>query len=452
MKTPIRDQRGDRHPENNQFTQPPGRARTVGLFVATLAASLCLARASTFVCGNVSGAWTTTGSPYVATCNLTVPSGQTLTIQPGVTLIMGQGLNMDVEGAISAVGTAAQRIIIRGASPSLYWDKIYINYNGGAQSTFVNCTITDATNALQLNMFQITATMAPQIADCIFSNCVDTCVYGAASPGGFDNNPNLAGYMVNCKFSASSNGIHLYNSGTGYGGASQGTINMTVVNNLFQGLTGTAMWFDIGSNPYPQTSTPKADNNIFLQCGTAVEQTGSSGYYNEEIAYNSFYNCSTNFVGLAAGIYGTICCQNARGTNCDLAYNIFQNPLFAETVSYTLSANSPCIDAGNPGAVYLDVCFPPSQGTTINDIGLYGGNACGWVPPTNTVYNPSITKSVAISFIPPSNGNYQLQYANAVRNGTNTWFTLTNLYLNAPFTYYDPVAWGQRYYRALLMP
>ena len=105
-----------------------------------------------------------------------MPSGQTLTIQPGVTLIMGQGLEMDVEGTISAVGTAAQRILIRGASPSLYWDEIYINYNGGAQSTFVNCNITDATNALQLNMYQITATMAPQIANCIFSNCVGTCV------------------------------------------------------------------------------------------------------------------------------------------------------------------------------------------------------------------------------------------------------------------------------------
>jgi hypothetical protein len=225
---------------------------------------------------------------------------------------------------------------------------------------------------------------------------------------------------------------------------------MTVANNLFHGLTGTAMWFDIGSQ-IAGTSNPKADNNIFLQCGTAVEQTGSSGYYNPEIAYNCFYNCSTNFVGLPS-VYGSICCQNARGTSCDIAYNIFQNPLFAETATYTLSANSPCIDAGNPGAAYLDTCFPPSQGTTINDIGLYGGsNACRF-PPTNTVYPLSIAKSVALSFIPPSNGTYQLQYANVVRNGTNTWFTLTNLYLNAPFTYFDPVAWGQRYYRALLMP
>ena len=164
--------------------------------MATLAASLCFARADTFVSGNVSGTWTTSGNRYIATGNLTVPNGQTLTIQPGVTLFMGQGFNMDVEGTISAIGTAAQPIIIRGASPSLYWDNILINYNGGAQSTFINCNITDATNALRLNN-QLNngdySTISPQISNCTFSNCLGTCVYGAAIASGVYSSPNLGG-------------------------------------------------------------------------------------------------------------------------------------------------------------------------------------------------------------------------------------------------------------------
>src|ERR1017187_189264 len=142
-------------PVTNQRTNSFRRSNTMWptrLCLLTLAVSLHQVHANTFVSGNISGTWTTYGGPYIATGNLIVPKGQTLTIQPGVTVIMGQGLNMDVEGTISAVGTAAQRIIIRGESPSLYWDYLLVNYNGGTQSTFINCNITDATNALQLTI------------------------------------------------------------------------------------------------------------------------------------------------------------------------------------------------------------------------------------------------------------------------------------------------------------
>ncbi len=217
------------------------------------------------------------------------------------------------------------------------------------------------------------------------------------------------------------------------------------------------MWFDIGSNPYPQTSTPIADNNIFLQCGTAVEQTGSSGYYNEEIAYNCLYDCSTEFNGFPPGIYGTICCQNARGTNCDLAYNIFQDPLFAETTSYTLSANSPCIDAGNPAGAYLDTSFPPSQGTTVNDIGLYGGPYAGnWL--TNayngkTNFTLVAQKYVGVTINPSPAGHYRLDCTSDLNNGS--WIQVTNVtLLSTPWTYIDlssPTT-GRRFYRAVLLP
>ena len=74
--------------------------------------------------------------------------------------------------------------------------------------------------------------------------------------------------------------------------------------------------------------------------------------------------------------------------------NMDQNPGFWDYVDYELHPSSPCIDAGNPSSDYYDICFPPSQGTTINDMGAYGGgDACNWPIPGCTDseannYNP----------------------------------------------------------------
>ena len=60
--------------------------------------------------------------------------------------------------------------------------------------------------------------------------------------------------------------------------------------------------------------------------------------------------------------------------------NISEDPLFSRTGSYHPSEGSPCIDAGNPELYYSDQCFPPSSGTSKNDIGAFGGpGAYGWV-------------------------------------------------------------------------
>jgi predicted outer membrane repeat protein len=62
--------------------------------------------------------------------------------------------------------------------------------------------------------------------------------------------------------------------------------------------------------------------------------------------------------------------------------NIAVNPLFQSTSNLIIVSLSPCVDAGSPDPIYNDVCFPPSFGTTRNDMGAHGGlGACCWDAP-----------------------------------------------------------------------
>jgi hypothetical protein len=426
----------------------------VAMCLLTLAGSLQVVHAATYVCGDVWDSWTKANSPYVATCDLIVPGGQTLTIQPGVTVKLIQGCKMTVNGNLVANGTPTERITICGTSPSVYWDQIDINYGGGAQSSFVNCDISGATNAVFFHVYSLGVPLAPQFIGCTFSNCLEACILGGATA--WAGVPDLRPLISSCRFINSSNGVHMVSDGA--------KANPTIANNLFIAMTGKAHWFEVGYYGISAPSNPKTVNNVFHQCATALTKTGSSPSLNDEISYNCLYNNQTNFVGYPPGGYGAICCVNARGTNCDLANNIFVDPLFCETTSYTLSASSPCIDAGNPDAAYLDSCIaagpcqPGSLGTTLNDIGAWGGpHACDWIKPPATNFLVAARSYPGVTIYPPTPGHYHLEYIDSLAKppaANGPWTQVTNLWLlSTPWTWidYNAPTTAKRFYRAVLL-
>ena len=409
-----------------------------GLAVAmTLLPGLC--GAQTLVAGNISGTWSSSGNPYIATDNCTVPSGTNLTIQPGVVFMIGQNLSLKVNGAIQALGTPSQRITIQAPISSQYWSNIVLNSYVAGTNRFKYCDFMNASTALSMSCANAFDVYTTEILNCTFSNCSSQAIYGGAW-----SYVTQSLLIKNSVFNNTSNGcvINLKNYyGVGYA-------NPMILGNVFMNLTGTAF---LMSNPNGGSSPAKFINNtivnsrvgvssqdpwdatiqscIFVGCSNAVMVSGN---LSRSISYNDFYGNATNFTGLP-GTYGTIIWNNRNGTPADALFNIYQNPLFVTTNDFHLQANSPCIDAGTPDWAYTDMCFPPSQGTSFPDLGAYGGpDAANWL---DTVPKLAATLSMSQSnhvmtlgwgALPRS--EYQIQYVTnlALLPATNNWINFTN--------------------------
>lgn len=98
------------------------RLTLIGLLILLLTTSML--NAQTEVTGDVSGTWTLGGSPYLASGDLTVPEGETLTIEPGVEVIFQHQVEDQstfyVFGSLNAIGTEEDSIFFRSPHRVFY--------------------------------------------------------------------------------------------------------------------------------------------------------------------------------------------------------------------------------------------------------------------------------------------------------------------------------------------
>jgi len=405
--------------------------------------------AQTIISGNISGTWSPSGNPYIISDNATVPSGQTLTIQPGVVVWIGEGLSITVNGNIQAIGTASQRITIQAPISSQYWSQITLNNNYNPEypnnvttNQFQYCDLSDATNAILINDAVLPADV--EIRNCTFSNDEASAI----NDGG-EGTTNLM--VENCLFSETGNGCvfssyygayadisaNIFNNLSGKAILIQGGSDVTAINNAIVNCAGGVNAGNFG--------TAQIQNCIFDGCSVAIVASDSNS---RTISYNDFFGNTTNFVGYPS-TYGTPIILNRNGTSCDLLYNIFQDPQFVSATDFHLQGTSPCIDAGEGSAANFDNSFPPSLGNVTNDIGAYGGpNAGQWlVPAPSSFLTLAAARYIGVTINPPSAGHYELDYASALA-GTNNWIQITNMDLSAPFLYTEPASAPARFYRA----
>jgi flagellar hook assembly protein FlgD len=113
-----------------------------------IAVLLCAAtlRADTNVSGSITSntTWTLSASPYVVIGDVGVNSGVTLTIQPGVTVKFNAGKTLNLDGALSAVGTASSGILFTSSSPTPSagsWNCLHFSGSGSSTSHLTYATI-----------------------------------------------------------------------------------------------------------------------------------------------------------------------------------------------------------------------------------------------------------------------------------------------------------------------
>jgi len=104
-------------------------------------------------------------------------------------------------------------------------------------------------------------------------------------------------------------------------------------------------------------------NSIFAYSFLGVAICRAAG--TQQVSHCDFYgNGSGDLFDDNLPDFGVIDTVNANGDSCDGYFNVFRDPMFADTAAddYHLTWGSPCIDAGDPAS-------PPDPDGTVADMG-----------------------------------------------------------------------------------
>jgi len=375
---------------------------------------------TTIYAGNVSGTWNAAGSPYRIEGDITVPTGQTLTIEAGAVVSFQSWYSLTVNGTLIADGTPSEPILFT-ATTSTGWlgirfvnapdgsllDNVIVEkgratgadplnkgggiYIDGSNPTISNSTIRDNFAIYSGGGLYLNNSYATLIGNTIINNQAGQ---GGTSNGGglaiWYSNPTLTDNVI------SGNSVYIAGSYTtpyGYGGglflrSSDATFTGNLISDNH--VNGSANSYARGGGLYLYYGSPVFVNNSIS--GNSVEN--SSGVYSYKEGGGIYtYNSNPTFVNtilwndapeeLFAADYGyistyTIAYSDIQGGQAGIVTsnsvnvnwetgNIDSDPLFNN--DFTLQENSPAVDAGT---AYFE-----SNGNVLVDLtsGEYYGNA-----------------------------------------------------------------------------
>ena len=365
----------------------------------------------TTVSGNQSGVWTAAGSPYQVTGNITIPSGQTLTVEAGVSVIFQGYYRLYVNGKIIANGTESEPILFTAADHNTGWGGIrldgtpdvssfhyckfeygktsatggYPDMHGGAfvlkdaDAEFYHCRFenNDATgddNGMGGAVYCMNTGSATQTITrfeyCVFIN---NHTYGEGGAIKFTNDGMTQ--IIRCQF---------INNNAGYGGGAvfyYTAYNAQIIQSLFYNNSA-----DNSGGGAIKTLNPQTDLHL-TNCTFAYNYAYGAGEggalnldYADLIAVNSIFYGNQQTYGdeIKVGMNATAqidYCDVEMPANATGSHNLNNvDPLFVNGTQgdFHLQSNSPCIDAGT------DVGLP-FYGTA-PDLGCYEYETTGMLP------------------------------------------------------------------------
>ena len=389
--------------------------------------------AQTSISGTQSGTWALENTPYNVVGNITIPSGQTLTIEAGVEVNFQEHYTITVHGGIEANGTADEMIYFTTDNQATGWGGIYFDntatishfsfcrleygkatgdnypdFHGGAvrlissNAVFEDCIFADNDTVSGEGMggaVYAVNTGSPSEAVTRFTNCSFLRNQAYSEGGAIKFTSDMNTEITNCEF---------IENHCSYGGGAvmfYSVLNTKLINSLFVGN-----YSDYSNGG--ALLTLGAGNSIYITNCTLTGNDASGGnggalalYYGDAYIVNTIAYDNTAAYG---GTYADNVYIDAGSGNATVDYsnmifpeynttgdnNINTNPLFVNTstADYHLQETSPCVDTGT------DVGLPFVG--TAPDMGCfeYGSNV-----------GLADYQAVAISIFPnPSQGIFQL--------------------------------------------
>ena len=344
--------------------------------------------------------WYKADTPHRVTSAITVNSGVTLTLQPGVQVLFDADVAFNVEGLLNGIGIQTDSIFFE-AGTATEWLGIKLINGGDITLAFTRISDGDADGAANPDWhggaIHATSGSVISMTDCVVRNCTAANATTGGYGGAIMGNGCSAMTLVRCLFennSAKSHGAVSLNSISGTNTITNcifrnnSTTNTTYSYNssaitawhstaivtgcLFENNSG---YFGTVASVTSGGTTDLTVDRCTFSGNTATNGGVLRAYYanaNLTVKNSIVWGNNTTAVSVDGGA-ATITYSDIEGSYTGTG-NINSDPLFVANDDYNLQTGSPCIDTGDPSDLDLD-------GTTA-DMGAfptmqYGGTISG---------------------------------------------------------------------------
>ena len=299
--------------------------------------------------------WTAENSPYYINSDTIVSN---LKIEAGVEVLFIDNYSFTVDGEFQAIGAQYDSIYFKPAPGNLNGWK-GINFNSSSTGIKLDfCSISGgSSHGISVNtgkVFINNTVVFNNSGRGLSATSGEITVVNSVSKGngsyglylGSNAKANVYSLRI-CK-----NNNHGVNSTGG---------TLIAYNSIFDHNTGFGLNTNDGT--FILENVVVAYNSIGLVSGTGkVNISNSIFFHNSTNSVTSLpdsTSISYSDIEIPSGVVSGIGNKN-------------EVPQFVDD-DFKLSINSPCLDYGNPGMLYNDIYYPPSQKTSRNDMGAYGG-------------------------------------------------------------------------------